>query len=332
MPRDTNEPSKRIASKKDSEAHAPKEEEEESDKKKNAELDSDDDDDDDELFNLAQKWADSQGTKGQKGGDEAVAPTKSKKDKQHTVKKRRKSIEANATGTTQECNLSSESNGLKNKPRKQCSLHITNLPYNATKEEIVQAFSNKGCRVISTRLVYNYHTSRRGYDKSKTKTTNSNGFTGVAFVDLADGKSYKLGLEMDKMIWGSQSDADENDQKFGRGWKRRRINVRPTKTKEELAQIVAQTKLKLAAQKQDRKEEHGDKQTLSVEKYTGHNQGRDSSSGKARRSPEKKRKLDKNDDPSSSKKKKKQKSEERKLTKKDRAKKAAILRSKKITK
>lgn len=336
MPFDKSKKSKRTKTQKDLETHPQPEEKD----KKNvveAESDVDSDSDDEELFDLAQKWAVSQETKGNNG----VVKVPSHVEDEKTAKKKQKNIASDATGGIKDSNLFCESTTTSSiegtRQRNQFSLHVTNLPYNATKEEIVQTFVEKGCRVISTRLVYNYHTSKRDNEKKKTKVTNSNGFTGVAFVDVADERSYKLGLEMDKGIWG-QSHDHENDQQFGRGWKRRRINVRPTKTKDELAQIVAQTKLKLAAQKQVRQEGDDEKQPLSQDKQTGSKQGQDSSSKnnakcKALHSPEKKRKRDNNNEPSSlTKKKKKPKTEEKKLTKKERAKKAAILRTKKIAK
>lgn len=97
------------------------------------------------------------------------------------------------------------------------SLHITQLSYDATDFEIREAFASKGCMVASVRLVY---------DRSSFPKT----FRGVAFVDVEDEESYKKALTLDKfMLMG------------------RRINVRPTRTKSELANIVQRTKELVAA-------------------------------------------------------------------------------------
>lgn len=308
--------------------------------KKSVEVDSDSDDDED-LFDLAEKWANSQQeTKEKKGDDDEVDIQK--KDSGNA--KTRKKLLSNPIDRTTDGNLALPDknyelgSSLNDRRGNKFSLHVTNLPYNAAKEDIMQAFLERGCKITSTRLVYNYHTSRRENEKKKTKPANSNGFTGVAFVDVADETSYKLGLDMDKTMWGQ--DSNDNEKNFGRGWKRRRINVRPTKTKEELAQIVAQTRLKVAEQKQKQgggKEDDVEKQSLRVEKDIEQKQGHETTSKfkrskrKASDTPEKKRKLDK-DDAGSTPKKNKQNNEDKKLTKKERAKRAAILRTKKITK
>jgi len=311
--------------------------------KKSVEGDSYSDDDED-LFDLAEKWANSQQeTKEKKGDDDEVDIQK--KDSGNA--KTRKKLLCNPIDRTTDGNLALPDknyelgSSLNDRRGNKFSLHVTNLPYNSAKEDIMQAFLERGCKITSTRLVYNYHTSRRENEKKKTKPANSNGFTGVAFVDVADEKSYKLGLDMDKTMWGQ--DSNDNEKNFGRGWKRRRINVRPTKTKEELAQIIAQTRLKVAEQKQKQgggKEDDVEKQSLRVEKDTEQKQGHATTTkfkrskrkaSEASDSPEKKRKLEQ-DDAASPPKKKKQNDDDKKITKKERAKRAAISRTKNMTK
>jgi hypothetical protein len=74
--------------------------------------------------------------------------------------------------------------------------------------------------VTSVRLVYD-----------RDQKTGERHFRGVAFVDLADEQSYKLGLEF------------HNKSFLGKG---RRVNVRPTRTKSELSDIVRRTEEKVA--------------------------------------------------------------------------------------
>ena len=67
------------------------------------------------------------------------------------------------------------------------------------------------------------------YDRDQK--TGEKHFRGVAFVDLADEKSYKRGLEF------------HNKPFLGSG---RKVNVRPTRTKNELSEIVRKTEEKVA--------------------------------------------------------------------------------------
>jgi hypothetical protein len=92
------------------------------------------------------------------------------------------------------------------------SLHVTQLSFEATDFDIRTAFVLKGCAVSSVRLVYD----RDGEHRT---------FRGVAFVDVADEESYKKGLELDRTVLQG-----------------RKINVRPTRSKTELANIVERTK------------------------------------------------------------------------------------------
>jgi hypothetical protein len=178
------------------------------------------------------------------------------------------------------------------------SLHITNLPYNATKPEIMRYFMQKGCDISSTRLVYNHHVSR-GDKKMLPKS----GFTGVAFIDFENEESYNKALEMDKQPWIDENDSSKDHEKNdGRGWRRRRINVRPTKTKEELAQIVENTKQRLATARKERDDPEKSESNKKIKRSRNDN-GTETPSQKKRKT-------------------------NRKLTKKEKARKAAILKSK----
>ena len=94
------------------------------------------------------------------------------------------------------------------------SVHITQLPYEATVREVRSLFEESGCTITSTRFVYGRDT-RKGHSEQS--------FRGVAFCDFSDKKSFDNALKLDKTTFP------------GHG---RRMNVRPTKTHEELADIV----------------------------------------------------------------------------------------------
>jgi len=145
--------------------------------------------------------------------------------------------------------------------RSSWSLHITNLPYSSTKEAIVKVFEDKGCKIASTRLVYNYHSTRIDRNRTK-KNQGNNAFTGVAFVDMVDKGSYRKGLGMDKMQWlepsCSPSDKKGAVSRDSRG-RYRKINIRPTRTKEELTAIVKKTEDRLAFEKDLIKEERAER-------------------------------------------------------------------------
>jgi RNA recognition motif-containing protein len=96
------------------------------------------------------------------------------------------------------------------------SLHVTQLSYDATEYDIRQHCIQAGCiGVQSVRLVYDDHQS-----EGKKK------FRGVAFIDWLDVESYECALQT---LHGSMLLS-------------RKINVRPVKSKLELANIVHQTK------------------------------------------------------------------------------------------
>ena len=104
------------------------------------------------------------------------------------------------------------------------SLHLTQLSYEANEFEIRTIFSEAGCLIQSIRLVYD------GIGAERT-------FRGVAFLDVCDDKSFQKALSLNRrMLLG------------------RKMNVRPTKTKDELTDIVARTKEIVAAKIQRQKD------------------------------------------------------------------------------
>jgi RNA recognition motif-containing protein len=100
-------------------------------------------------------------------------------------------------------------------PKNDLSLHITQLPYDANELDLRRLFAEQGCRISSIRLVFDR-------DDKGRKTV----FRGVAFVDLIDQESYDKALSL-------------NRKSPIRG---RKLNIRPTKSKQELASIVIRTR------------------------------------------------------------------------------------------
>jgi RNA recognition motif-containing protein len=107
------------------------------------------------------------------------------------------------------------------------SLHVTQLSFDVKEYDIRTLFETNGCVVTSVRKVYD-------------RSGNAKTFRGVAFVDVSGKASYEKALSLDRRVLHG-----------------RRINVRPTKTKEELADIVERTKnlvaekIRLEREKQD---------------------------------------------------------------------------------
>jgi hypothetical protein len=95
------------------------------------------------------------------------------------------------------------------------SLHITQLPFDSSEVDLRKLFTEQGCTVTSVRLVYDH-------DVRGNKTV----FRGVAFVEVSDQASYERALEL-------------NHKASLRG---RKLNIRPTRSKVELANIVSRTK------------------------------------------------------------------------------------------
>ena len=95
------------------------------------------------------------------------------------------------------------------------SLHVTQLPFDANDLDIRKLFAEKGCVATSIRLVYDR-------DEQGRKTVSR----GVCFVDVADAKSYKIALEMHRKC----------------SIRGRKLNIRPTRSREELSDIVSRTR------------------------------------------------------------------------------------------
>ncbi|VEU34597.1 unnamed protein product [Pseudo-nitzschia multistriata] len=181
-------------------------------------------------------------------------------------------------------------------PRQKYSLHITQLPYDSTVFDLRKLFAEHGCSITSIRLVYDQDTEGR-------KTV----FRGVAFIDLLDERSYETALKL-----------HHNTSIRGR-----RLNVRPCRSKEELAEIVARTQ-ELVQEKirQNRSGEVGEKGTTNKERgASSPNPKRNENNGKRKNDKQKDRKnnkkprVDKDGKPI-------------KLTKKERNRRAAIIMQK----
>ena len=116
------------------------------------------------------------------------------------------------------------------------SLHVTQLSYEANEHGIRTIFAEAGCLISSIRLVYD------GIGAERT-------FRGVAFLDVCDEESYKKALALNRrMLLG------------------RRMNVRPTKSKDELIDIVARTKEIVAMKIQRQKDKQEAKENPDVDK------------------------------------------------------------------
>mmetsp|Transcript_11477 Transcript_11477/g.12785 ORF Transcript_11477/g.12785 Transcript_11477/m.12785 type:complete len:349 (+) Transcript_11477:69-1115(+) len=324
--------------------------------------DNDNDDDDDMmLFAAAAKWAE---TKEEEHMDQDEAVKESSKTEKKRKKKKKKKDSKDGNTDIMKSSPSKQGDTIRreqshvplsapaallntsifqSKPNKKYSLHVTNLPYETTKSEILEVFKEKGCIVTSARLVMNYH-KKHTYQQDKIdksdKKKDENSFTGVAFVDMIDESSYDKALQMDKTVWTSPKD-DKNDEKnkdsnknvhwrYGRN---RRINVRPTRTREELANIVQRTKEKVEnqrlKQKQLRQELSDGKgksknevtSTMKKRKHSKSDEKDDKSDS------EKKRNRDKDGGSKKNKKHGKGSKNDIKLIKKERNKKAAIIMS-----
>jgi hypothetical protein len=164
--------------------------------------------DEDDLLEAAAAWAE---------GDDDDKQMKNLKVHQSNTKKppQNKSKQSKDKLSTLNDNTATAASSLlsETSPDRMWSLHITQLDFDTTEFDLRQHFVTRGCALSSIRLVCD-----RGLNGKKL-------FRGVAFVDVLDEESYKTALALDK------------SDMLGR-----RINVRPTKTKSELADIVQRTK------------------------------------------------------------------------------------------
>ncbi|KAL7525178.1 hypothetical protein ACHAXR_000893, partial [Thalassiosira sp. AJA248-18] len=224
-----------------------------------------DGDEDDELLMAASAWASTQNEDSQEVNDSAV-PASPKKSKS-TKNKGSANLTTEQVKSGSSSKYNTNSKPLHNTiPQQKFSLHLTKVPYDASQGDIRFAFGEKGCHVTSVRLVYD-----------RDQKTGEKHFRGVAFVDLADEKSFKRGLEFNHRAF------------LGKG---RKVNVRPTRTKSELSEIVRRTEEKvanlIARSKESNKRERDDDNDGS--KNTHHDKDNDSGSNKKRKK-EKKRKI-----------------------------------------
>lgn len=209
--------------------------------------------------------------------------------------------------------------GIRQRRESSWSLHLTQVSYDASDYDIRSYFSSQGCLVSSVRLVYDRD------EGGKRK------FRGVAFVDVADEGSFQRGLELHRTkILG------------------RAINVRPTKSREELNNIVEATQAKVSALMQKKSSKNNNCSSIS----NGLNQPHDVNTAekaspaqlpadpnaninKPATDKRKNKYRGKKDKPAKKKhssKTDKKKSPDRKLTKQDRAKRAAIIAAKVVKK
>ena len=188
------------------------------------------------------------------------------------------------------------------------SLHISQLPFDTTEWELRQFFvQHAGCTFSAVRLVYD-----AGIDNKQV-------FRGVAFAECATKAAYQAALKLHQSA----------------RIKGRRINVRPTKSKAELATIVQQrnelVEQKLQTLLLKRKQNADDNidttndrnKEKRVHKRSKRHKGASPSTSKdsKKQSPP----SDKNNKPSSS----SPSSVHKKLTKKERNRRAAIIMGKK---
>ena len=167
--------------------------------------------------------------------------------------------------------------------RNPLSVHVTQLSYDATREQIAAYFEAAGCSVKSCRLVV---------QGGKSK--------GVAFVDLDDQASMNKGMRLHRTMFMG-----------------RRVNVRKTLAPEELQKIVEAREKKLADG------------FLGGRSGDGGEKKRKRDGAKLAARKKKKEKVKKQGEAKVDGNGRKKKKKSKKLTKSDRARKAAIIRSRK---
>jgi hypothetical protein len=169
---------------------------------------SEESDDDNELLTAASAWASSTAQDVDHDFVDDDAPSSKKR-------------KTNEIGDAAAKNIASDVTNRSSLSQSIYSLHLKNVPYDASQGDVRFAFGEKGCNVTSVRLVYD-----------RDQSTGERNFRGVVFIDFADEKSYNLGLK-----------EFHNKSFLGKG---RRISVRPTRTKSELSDIVRRTEEKVA--------------------------------------------------------------------------------------
>ena len=184
---------------------------------------------------------------------------------------------------------------------KNLSLHITQLPFDTNELDLRRLFAEQGCAVSSIRLVYDR-------DEHGRKTV----FRGVAFVDLSTSDSYEKALAL-------------NRKSSIRG---RKLNIRPTRSKQELANIVSQTQSlvqeKIKQQREEKDKTKGEVGDLKNHKATTQREKRKQKKlAKKEKAKVAKAQQPKAKHPKSTE--KKENEPERKMTKKERNRRAAII-------
>ena len=188
-------------------------------------------DEDEELLLAASEWAESstQNDQVEESNSNGHSDQQSKSTNKHTSKNDKKDISDTSSSRNNEdsaatkkniISKSMHTNNYSTQQEQTYSLHMTKVPYNATQTDIRFAFGQKGCNITSIRLVYD-----------RDQKTGERHFRGVAFVDLADEKSYNKALEF------------HNKPFLGKGLK---VGVRPTVPKSQLSDIVRKTEEKVA--------------------------------------------------------------------------------------
>ena len=188
-------------------------------------------DEDEELLLAASEWAESstQNDQVEESNSNGNSDQQSKSTKKHTSKNDKEDISDTSSSRNNEdsaatkkdiISKSMHTNNYSTQQEQTYSLHLTKVPYTATQTDIRFAFGQKGCNIASIRLVYD-----------RDQKTGERHFRGVAFVDLADEKSYNKALEF------------HNKPFLGKGLK---VGVRPTVPKSQLSDIVRKTEEKVA--------------------------------------------------------------------------------------
>ena len=111
------------------------------------------------------------------------------------------------------------------------SVHITQLDYDCKEWELRQFLQSFVTDICSIRLVYDRNSTTTSHNGPQQRT-----FRGVAFCDVASEESYRILLNK------------VHHQPFQSSSK---INVRPTKTKQELQKIVQERNMKIRKQIHD---------------------------------------------------------------------------------
>jgi hypothetical protein len=181
-----------------------------------------DSDEDNDLLMAAGQWATEQ-----KSDEDEPTPVTSQADTSSNwedVKKRKKSKEKETAVSSKEQSVQPKVDTRhvqSSTAPKIYSLHLTKVPFDATQSIIRYAFSQKGCQVTSVRLVYD-----------TDHKTGERTFRGVAFVDFGDETSFQTGLKLHNTAFLGSN---------------RKVNVRPTKTRGELSEIVKKTQERVAS-------------------------------------------------------------------------------------